>query len=67
MFFTELTPILKELTQQPLTFAGGLVSGFLRLNPNEDPLKSWLQQQGTTDRGVTTGKSDRAPQSIEIE
>ncbi|AFZ45800.1 hypothetical protein PCC7418_3694 [Halothece sp. PCC 7418] len=66
MFFSELTPILKELTQQPITFTGGLVSGFLRLNPNEDPLKSWLSQQGEASSSASRQES-HPPQSIDIE
>lgn len=63
MFLSELTPIWKELTQQPITFAGGLVSGILRLNPNQDPLKSWLEQE----KGSARTQSNNAPQSIDIE
>ena len=67
MFFSELTPIWKELTAQPITFTGGLVSGFLRLNPNQDPLKSWLSQQGATSSDAPSGQGSNAPQSINIE
>lgn len=68
MFFSELTPIWKELTAQPITFTGGLVSGILRLNPNQDPLKSWLSQQGATSSNVSSGQNgSNAPQSIDIE
>lgn len=67
MFFSELTPIFKELTQQPITFAGGLLSGMLRLSPNQDPLKSWLQQQGETTSSGGNRQGDQAPQSINID
>jgi hypothetical protein len=68
MFFSELTPILKELTQQPITFTGGLVSGILRLNPNQDPLKSWLSQQGdTSSESTANGQGHHPPQTIDIE
>ncbi|NBD33467.1 MAG: hypothetical protein GVY17_11000 [Cyanobacteria bacterium] len=69
MFFSELTPILKELTQQPITFTGGLVSGILRLNPNQDPLKSWLSQQGATasNSGTYQSQGEHPPQTIDIE
>ena len=45
MFLTELMPVLKELSQQPLAFMGGFCSGLFRLNLTEDPVKSWLNQQ----------------------
>lgn len=72
MFLSELTPIFKELTQQPVAFLGGFFSGVFRLNLSDDPVKSWLDEQvgspgytaATTsrDNGKTTG-----PQSISIE
>jgi hypothetical protein len=64
----ELKPILQELTIQPTAFLGGLVAGFLRLDLNEDPLKTWLSQQGvvsTTANAATSKKS--GPQSISID
>ncbi|HAX86169.1 MAG TPA: hypothetical protein DCY91_07830 [Cyanobacteria bacterium UBA11370] len=71
MFLDELSPILKELIQQPLAFVGGFCSGVFRLNLSDDPVKSWLDRQtGSTaytspmssDNGKTSG-----PQSISIE
>jgi hypothetical protein len=67
MFFSELTPILKELTQQPITFTGGLVSGILRLSPDQDPLKSWLSQQGATSSSSPPSDETHAPKTIDIE
>ncbi len=70
MFFDELSPIFKEITQQPVAFFGGLVSGLLRLSLADDPVKSWLDQQtGTTayptsSSGIHNGNS---PQSISID
>ncbi len=65
----ELTPIFQELTAQPIAFFGGLVSGFLRLDPNQDPLKGWLKSQNIA--SPTNVPSDRAaeksPQSISID
>ncbi len=70
MFLDELSPLFKELTQHPVSFLGGLCSGFLRLNLNDDPVKSWLEQQG----GTTTytfspdrNGSSKGPQSISID
>jgi hypothetical protein len=70
VFIDELTPVFKELTQQPLAFMGGFFSGLLRLNLADDPVKSWLDQQAgvsypsTSD--VQTGNGS-GPQSISIE
>ncbi|HEY9858897.1 MAG TPA: hypothetical protein V6D16_05280 [Candidatus Obscuribacterales bacterium] len=71
MFLDELTPILRELTQQPVAFLGGLVSGVFRLNLADDPVKSWLDQQAASsttnfDHGTTNGRSS-GPQSISID
>jgi hypothetical protein len=71
MFIDELTPIFKELAQHPLSFMGGVFSGVLRLNLNEDPVKSWLSQQtGFSSTNTTTspnnGKSS-GPQRISID
>lgn len=73
MFVDELTPIFKEFTQHPVSFLGGLCSGLLRLNLNDDPVKSWLEQQGGSFAANTStvnqhnnGRSS-GPQSISIE
>ena len=69
MFLDELQPIITEFLQQPLAFAGGLVSGTLKLKLSEDPLKSWLQQQGMTDFTYTENGKDNGsgPQTISID
>ncbi|MGF1480658.1 MAG: hypothetical protein ACFB4I_14420 [Cyanophyceae cyanobacterium] len=70
MFLEELSPVIQELTKQPAAFLGGFFSGVLRLNLNEDPLKSWLERQGVSPYTATqphpNGHSSR-PQSISIE
>ncbi|HLO49043.1 MAG TPA: hypothetical protein VK211_11560 [Kamptonema sp.] len=72
MFLTEITPVLKELAEQPIAFVGGFVSGLLRLNLYDDPVKTWLDEQvGSTAYTSPTvennnGKSD-GPQSINID
>jgi hypothetical protein len=68
----ELKPIFQELVSQPVAFLGGLFSGFLRLDVNEDPLKSWLKNQGVATQGNSANNSDRngkssGPQSIAID
>jgi len=71
VFFDELMPILRELSQQPLAFMGGFVSGVLRLDLNDDPVRSWLgQQTGTSPASSTTNESHNGksgPQSISID
>jgi hypothetical protein len=67
----EITPIFQELAQRPLAFMGGFVSGLLRLNLADEPVKSWLDQQSGgsfstgTDNTRHNGKS--GPQSISID
>ena len=72
MFLTELTPIFKELTQQPIAFLGGFFSGVFRLNLSDDPVKSWLDEQigSTPYTAPTTGRGNgrsSGPQSISID
>ncbi|MGK7937813.1 MAG: hypothetical protein AB4206_18775 [Xenococcaceae cyanobacterium] len=68
MFLSELSPIFKELLQQPLAFTGGFCSGILRLNFNEEPLASWLSKQGwANNQDISTTKGSEGPQSISIE
>lgn len=70
MFLDELSPFLQELTRQPVAFLGGFVSGVLRLNLDEDPVKSWLNNQNVTvgDSAVMpNGNSNNGPQKISID
>jgi hypothetical protein len=69
MFLDELKPAIEELTKQPIAFLGGFASGVLRLKLSEDPLKSWLEQQGVTTFSATDMSSGNGsgPQSISIE
>jgi hypothetical protein len=71
MFFSEFSPLFKEISQQPIAFMGGLMSGFLRLNLADDPVKSWLDQQtGTiayTAPNQTHNGNGSGPQSISID
>ncbi|MCL2924569.1 MAG: hypothetical protein MGF17_08070 [Trichodesmium sp. MAG_R04] len=72
MFLDELTPVVKELTEQPVAFFGGFVSGILRLNLNDDPVQTWLKKQTgyTSTNGSTTDADNtksEGPQSIDIE
>ncbi len=65
----ELKPILNEFLGQPVAFFGGLVSGFLKLDLQQDPLKGWLEKQGVTTTASTTSasSSNDGPQSISID
>ncbi|NEQ35086.1 MAG: hypothetical protein F6K40_01680 [Okeania sp. SIO3I5] len=72
MFLDELTPVVKELIEQPIAFFGGFFSGILRLNLNDDPVKTWLDQQNgyTPTNGSITeadNSNSEGPQSITIE
>lgn len=71
MFLDELTPFVQELTAHPVAFLGGLASGLLRLDLTDDPVKSWLNNQGAVpapDHSASRA-SDRngGPQSISID
>jgi hypothetical protein len=71
MFLDELTPFLQELTRQPVAFVGGFVSGVLRLDLNDDPVKSWLSDQDVTvsddDGDASSNGSNSGPQKISID
>jgi hypothetical protein len=69
MFLDELQPLVKEFLQQPLAFSNGFVSGLLRLKLSEDPLKSWLEDQGMINFSYTDSSNDNGggPQSISID
>ncbi|WP_373541100.1 hypothetical protein [Chamaesiphon sp.] len=69
MLLNELTPIFKELTKDPAAFCSGFVSGVLRLNLTDDPVKTWLEKQaGFTPTGNQTRSSSQSgPQSIDID
>ena len=69
MFLAELQPLLRELIGQPVAFAGGFVSGILRLKVSEDPLKQWLREQGIISYSPNSATSDNgnSPQSIAID
>jgi hypothetical protein len=69
MLLNELTPIFKELTQEPAAFCSGFLSGVLRLNLTDDPVKTWLEKQaGFTPTGSQTESgSQQGPQSIDID
>lgn len=69
MFLDELNPLFRELTGHPIAFLGGFFSGMLRLNLSDDPVKSWLEQQGGTPSQATSNTNGKSggPQSISIE
>ncbi len=70
MFISELTPLGQEFLQQPVAFIGGVFAGAFQLSLNEDPLKSWLAEQGAAGSpNAEPMGNDRngGPQSIEID
>ncbi|GFE70062.1 hypothetical protein [Chroococcus sp. FPU101] len=68
MFLDELQPLMKELIQQPIAFAGGFFSGLLRLKITDEPLKSWLGQQGMmSSPDHSSNNNGNSPQSIDID
>jgi hypothetical protein len=72
MFLQELSPLFREFVQKPIAFTGGFVSGLLRLNPNDDPLRSWLNKEmGKSSNADTMSPPNNdngsGPQSIDIE
>lgn len=72
MFLDELTPVFKEIIQHPVSFMGGFISGILRLSLNDDPVKSWLDQQSgvtTPSSSTSEGNNGRSsgPQTISID
>ncbi|MGD1927863.1 MAG: hypothetical protein ACFB12_03050 [Leptolyngbyaceae cyanobacterium] len=68
MFLDELTPFLQELARQPVAFLGGFVSGALRLNLDDDPVKSWLGKQNVeVSNDDDFGDGGNSPQQISID
>ncbi|MCG8366706.1 MAG: hypothetical protein MJA27_25650 [Pseudanabaenales cyanobacterium] len=72
MFVDELTPIVKELSGQPIAFLGGLFSGLFRLNLSDDPVKTWLDRQAGKSDSEASNTPDQnnqnsGPQTISIE
>jgi hypothetical protein len=67
MFLTEVSPLVQECLQHPVGFASGFISGLLRLNLSDDPLKSWLDRQlgkpGESELGRGNPYNGREPQS----
>ena len=66
----ELNPLIQEMINKPLAFAGGFVSGLLRLNPETDPFATYLCKDASGETS-TENKGDRTngsgPQTIDIE
>jgi len=69
MLLNELTPILKEFTKEPAAFCSGFISGVLRLNLTDDPVKTWLEKQAgfTPTSNPTESGGQKRPQSIDID
>lgn len=68
MFLDELTPIFQKLTSQPAAFLGGFASGLFKLNLTEDPVKSWLEDQGAVVPPAEDSDSNsKGPTTISID
>jgi hypothetical protein len=73
MFLDELSPLFQELVNKPVAFAGGFVSGLLRLNLNDEPVSQWLEKQmgvapsASSPSTGTNNSSASGPQSINID
>ncbi|MEO0349946.1 MAG: hypothetical protein AAF282_07855 [Cyanobacteria bacterium P01_A01_bin.15] len=70
MFLDELTPIVQEILGQPAAFLGGFASGLLKIDLGDDPVKSWLENQGAdvSDQGNDDDDpSSKGPKTISID
>ena len=69
MLLNELTPIFKELAKEPVAFCSGFISGVLRLNLTDDPVKTWLEKEAgfTATSSQTESSKPQKPKSIDIE
>jgi hypothetical protein len=67
MFLDELAPLAQEVLKNPIAFAGGFMSGILRLNLQDDPVKSWLEKQSGVTTATSNQQKSQGPQSIEID
>jgi len=69
MFLEGLSPVLQELVRQPVAFLGGFCSGLLRVNLEDEPVKSWLANQGVVppQTADASARKTSSPQSIDID
>jgi hypothetical protein len=70
MFLTELAPLFQTGLAQPIAFVGGIVAGALRLNLQDEPVRTWLARQGGVNSGSPAHPATPAedgPQSITID
>lgn len=72
MFLDELTPLFQEFVSKPVAFMGGFASGLFRLDLNDDPVKSWLDNKGgphdySSSTDHSSNQNGGGPQSITIE
>lgn len=68
----ELSPLFNELKDHPVSFLGGFVSGMLRINLADDPVRSWLDKQAGSpsnppSSGNDSGGNGSGPQTINID
>ncbi len=60
---------MQEILGQPVAFFGGFASGLLKLNLADDPVKSWLENQGAdvSSSNNDDNNSGKGPQTISID
>jgi hypothetical protein len=66
MFLTELAPLFQTGLAQPIAFVGGIVAGSLRLNLQDEPVRTWLARQGGV-HPANPATPPEGPQSIKID
>ncbi|PSN17651.1 hypothetical protein C7271_16615 [filamentous cyanobacterium CCP5] len=70
MFIDELSPLFRECVSHPAAFLGGLASGLLRIDLSDDPVKTWLENQGAAPAPTSPAENNGnggGPQSISID
>ncbi len=69
MFLTELAPLFQTGLAQPIAFVGGIVAGALRLNLQDEPVRTWLARQGgvRSNPANPASSAEDGPQSIAID
>ncbi|MEN9205680.1 MAG: hypothetical protein Q6K99_04520 [Thermostichales cyanobacterium BF4_bins_65] len=59
--------ILSEFLKNPVAFCGGFISGVLGWDLNQEPLRSWLADQGVYPKPGANADAPTGPQNISID
>ncbi|KAJ9526559.1 hypothetical protein V8C86DRAFT_2460789, partial [Haematococcus lacustris] len=54
-------PVLRTAVKEPLAFWGGMFAGALRLNLNDDPLRSWIERTSSSSTSSSSPTSTTSP------